>query len=201
MKRAVANSVDSTSQSPRRVFYLTLSLLLLCFCVAALLYAIDGLIENGQRSLSVSLYVVASQDFIWLGMALALFPLCWIYARRASFQPVLEFNTRAVIGVVFCVFAAVWAGTFLVYHDFALSMDEFMMRWQSKLLQEGYLLAPAPDEWWPYSSAQRPGFIIVDEQYRFWAPGYRPGTAIIHALFAKIGLASAMNALFCAGSV
>lgn len=201
MRYAFATTVDGASRPPRYVFHLTLLLLVLCFLVAYLLSAADGLNEEGQRNLNVSLYLVASQDIIWLGMAIAFFPFCWVCARRKRSQVLFDFNTRTVIIITFGVFVTVWAGKFLVYHDFALSMDEFMMRWQSKLLQQGYLLAPAPDAWWPYSNALRPGFLILDEKYHFWAPGYRPGTAIIHALFAKLGLASAMNALLCAGSV
>ncbi|WP_212525192.1 hypothetical protein [Actibacterium sp. MT2.3-13A] len=200
------------------VFKLCWIIVLFCFLVSFFLYAINRSASSGEVFLQISYYSIATQDFAWLATALALLPALWTLSSRSDWPAQIQSGAGAVLRSKFgrflagsrpralisaCVLclAVTGAGTFLVYHDFALSMDEFMFRFQTEILKQGHLVAPVPEDWFPLSHALRPGFLIVNQEYHFWAPGYRPGAALIYAVFDMVGLGTLMNPLLSAGCV
>ena len=179
----------------------SLVILLLAGVLAGAVYAVVLSAPAGERAIGASLHLFGAQDFVWLILS-AMICLLAIYLSRATLPiPALRDRPVVVVAMSIAVVVVVRAGVSVVYHAAAISMDEFMMLWQSRAIQAGSLLVRAPEAWWPYASALRPGFLIVDPVYQVWAPPYRPGTSLLHAVFARLSLDAAMNAIFCGGSV
>mgnify|MGYP000044189657 CR=1 FL=1 len=159
----------------------------------------------GEVGLEVSLYEFATQDVLWLAGMVALLPVLWAISRRShppvapATGPYLSAGRLALACTL--VFLVTFAGRYAIYHDFAVSMDEFMYRFQVAALERGVLLTPVSDRWFPLSHALRPGFLIVNQEYQFWVPGYRPGAALVGALFGLVRAEPLMNPLLCAASV
>lgn len=192
---------ETVSAGGAGVFYATHIILVLSCAFAGLFYLWDAAMPDGERRLPISFYNLASQDAPWLVFCVLVYPASWVLCR---YVPIRRANAPSKFNVL-CLAAVVtisiFAGQFFIYHDFPLSMDEFMMRWHSDLIQEGQLLGRPPEVWWPHAYALRPGFLLFDDVYQFWVPGYRPATSMLHAGMSKIGLGTLMNAFFCGGAV
>ena len=156
-----------------------------------------------ELDLPISLILFATQDHWWLWGAVVALPVAWILSSSEPIRPIKQsvLTNFWLMGIALLTVVFVAAGASCVYRSFALSMDEFMMLYQSTILQNGYFVAPADPDWLPMASALRPGFLIVDWNYGYWAPGYRPGTSILHAVFSFFGIGGLMNAFFCGASV
>lgn len=179
----------------------SLAVLVIATLMAGAVFSVIVTGAEGERSVGAALHLFGAQDFTWLCLAVVFFVSAWAISRHDWPVPVPVARPVAVLTIAVLVFVAVLVGRVAIHHGFGLSMDEFMMIWQSEVILAGHLLAPAPDVWWPYSVALRPGFLLVDPALHIWSPPYRPGTALLHALFVKLSLGGAMNATFCAGSV
>lgn len=159
----------------------------------------------GEVGLEMSLYEFATQDVLWLAGVVALLPVLWAISRRShpAEAPATELHLSAGRLALACtlVFLFTFAGRYAIYHDFAVSMDEFMYRFQVATLEQGFLLTPVSDLWFPLSHALRPGFLMVNQEYQVWAPGYRPGAALLAALFGLVRAEPVVNPLLCAASV
>ena len=99
------------------------------------------------------------------------------------------------------VLALTLAGTPLVHHGFALSMDEFMTRFQGEVFAAGRLTGRFPEEWRPYGYALMPVYAYLDTATGLVASSYRPGMALIYALFDLVRLGPYAGAFLTAGSV
>lgn len=159
--------------------------------------------DADELSLPISLFLFGTQDYIWLWFVAIAIPVSWwvICWRGVRSEKKVDLSQIWVSVIALLVIAFAVTATQWVYRDFALSMDEFMVQYQSTILLNGYLVAPVDPEWLSIARAQRPGFLIVDAEYQYWAPGYRPGTAILYAMFSAIGIGWIMNAVFCGASV
>src|SRR5947207_2679774 len=82
--------------------------------------------------------------------------------------------------------AAALLGHYAVYHDHALSVDEFMTRFGETTLLRGDLLARIPDEWRSFAVALQPIFAFRAPAGDLWGNPYRPVNAAAHALFAAV---------------
>lgn len=183
------------------LFWTTYLILLLGLAFSAALFVLHPGLDAQENGWQITFHLLATQDAQWLVVAVLAYPVAWYLSHKIK-APLLDAErARMVVLLTFVVFAITALGTPLIYHDFALSMDEFMMQWHSQLLRYGYLLAPVPEEWLDLSYALRPGFLLVDFLYQTWVPGYRPGTAFLHAGFSLMGLGAMMMPLFCAASV
>ena len=86
-------------------------------------------------------------------------------------------------------------GTYLVYLNFPLSMDEYMTVFQAKILQQGHISAAVPEKFANSLQSLQPIFTQRLEGIGVWASFYRPGMAFFYAFFGSFS-----SPLFTAGS-
>lgn len=156
---------------------------------------------------SLTLYFYRNQDTIWFALALVAAPfLLWVARSRRGRvidslwpSPSGKFDPALVLAGICLIVVA--AGTYVVYHGYALSLDEFMAEFQATIFLEGRLLAKVPAEWADFVVPLQPIFIYHDQVQDFWGAHYRPVAAAIRALFSLLSLGLLTNAVLTAVSV
>lgn len=82
---------------------------------------------------------------------------------------------------------AVYAGAYLVYRHYALSLDEFMAEFDARIFAGGHLLAPVAAEWRDYVPALQPIFRLEVPENAYWISSYLPVNAAFRAVFVLLG--------------
>ncbi len=80
------------------------------------------------------------------------------------------------------------AGVKIVFDGFALSPDEFFVDFAAASISAAYLLSPLDPAWQTLATALQPGFMQISPDHSFWSPLWRPGNAMLVALFDTVGL-------------
>ena len=113
-------------------------------------------------------------------------------------------NRARLLCVLFAITAFVFSalGTQIVFHDYALTADEFLSEFQANIFLHGKLQAEVPSAW---VSAQHflslPEFVKYFPASRSWNSVYLPVYAAMRAVFQSVGLQSLLNPLLAALSV
>jgi len=136
------------------------------------------------------------QDLFVAGVMSALlialaFPWPWRFALR---PPPASWRTALLLALAVAVVG--WAGSYLVYDDYALSMDEFMARFDAQILASGHLAAPVPPQWREYVKALQPLFMLDIPGHAYWVSNYLPVNAAFLALGLKLGVMNLVPALW-----
>lgn len=126
-----------------------------------------------------------------------------LYFVRPAWAPAWTlaptWRTAALIALAVTAFA--WAGTYLVYDNYALSTDEFMARFDAQILATGRLAAPVPPQWREYVHALQPQFMLDVPGHAYWVSAYLPVNAAFLALASKLGAESLMPPVWAGISV
>jgi hypothetical protein len=81
----------------------------------------------------------------------------------------------------------VYAGTCLLFRNYALSVDEFMAEFDSAIVAAGRLLAPVAPEWRDLVPALQPIFRLPVPDNASWISSYLPMNAVVRAGFVWLG--------------
>ncbi len=92
-------------------------------------------------------------------------------------------------------------GVPLVYHGYALSMDEYMTRFQAAIFGSGQIAVVLPEEWRPFGRALYGGFTSYDATTGILTSNYRPGMAALYAAFDLGGIGPYTSAVLNAVAV
>ncbi len=92
-------------------------------------------------------------------------------------------------------------GGHFVYHDFALSRDEVMARFDASILREGRVLADVPTQWNSFADSLQPRFTLPVPGHAAWVSTYLPGNAALRALFDNIAGVNLASPILAAVSV
>ena len=92
-------------------------------------------------------------------------------------------------------------GARLVLHDYALSMDEFVSRFQARIFAAGRMSAPIPDFWRLAARAATPVFVVFDEARNSWMGDVLPVYSGLRAVFLAAAVEKWLNPALAAGSV
>jgi len=103
--------------------------------------------------------------------------------------------------VALVVLIAMIASVGPVYHGFPFSMDEYMTRFQAEIFAAGRLSGEVPPAWRDVGRALHHNFAHFEAASGQVFSSYRPGMAILYALFDLAGLGLYASAIFSAGSV
>jgi hypothetical protein len=113
------------------------------------------------------------------------------------------FDTTRCLCLAVAVFAFALAaiGTQIVFHNYALTADEFMTDFQAQIFLRGKLAAQVPAEWIPALRVIQPTFATYFPATHTWNSPYLPVYAAMRAVFQSIQLQSLLNPLLAAISV
>ena len=107
----------------------------------------------------------------------------------------------ASIGLALICGVIAFAGARLVYEGYALSLDEFMARFDAAIIARGQLMAPVAPAWRPYLSALQPIFVNPIGGGADWASVYLPVNAVMRGLAMRIGAEPLVSPALAAVSV
>ena len=116
-------------------------------------------------------------------------PQAWFEPRRVAIA-------SAGIVLVVC-----YAGTYFVFRNYALSLDEFLVGFDAAILHHGALLARIPVEWRAYLDSLQPLFVLHAPGDIAWSSAYLPGNAAIRAVFERLGDGALAPPVLAAASI
>lgn len=179
---------------------LAVALCLCCLMLLAHLAVLGGATSRGSRYLYVQ---VDQAGFLALALVVLLATaVAWLTPQTlAGLAPRLRLDAIPPAAVAAAVLVLTLAGTPLVHHGFAYTMDEFMTRFQAEAFGQGRLTGEFPPEWRPFGHALTPVYVYLDQATGTVASSYRPGMALIYALFDLLALGPYAGAFLAAGSV
>jgi hypothetical protein len=191
-KRPGGNAERPQAQEPATVW------LLLCLALAATAY-VFGLL-TGLDALTALYFIEHDLVFLMVGWALLRFapaagerlaPIAGGTAALAS-RPVL---LALAVGVV------AYVGVWLVMSRHALSGDEGMAVFDTRIFAAGRWYAEVPPEWRAYAPALQPMFRLSGPEQEWWVSAYLPVNAALRSGFARLGDAAASGPFWAALSV
>lgn len=126
----------------------------------------------------------------------------WLRRNSPSFRWRPRLNPRlAVPFVAVAVFAIAAIGTWLVFHQYALTADENMADFQARIFLGGEIRHKVPEFWQPMVRLIIPTHAVYDPTAHAWMSGYLPVYAAIRALFMGVDLEWLTNPILAAISV
>jgi hypothetical protein len=133
---------------------------------------------------------------------LVAFRFHWLDSIRfPDFLFSLKGGIRGVLLVSLVVFSACLIGTFVVFHNFPLSMDEYMADFQARIFAAGKIKAAIPLEWQKYGLGLAPIYSIYNPHDHTWMSSYLPVYALLRTPFQISGVACILNPLLAASSI
>ena len=92
--------------------------------------------------------------------------------------------------IVLAVVLLSWLGDYLVLHDFPLSNDEYLPRFQAQIFLAGKIKALLPPELSEFGKALTPIYAILDPRKGTWISAYLPVYAGLRTGFLALGVES-----------
>jgi hypothetical protein len=135
----------------------------------------------------------------WLmirGLASRLGPVIDSRLLRISAQPLVVLATLTILCLIVTI-----AGTWLVYDNYALSMDEFMANFDAAIFARGAAMAPLAKQWRPFLLDLQPMFILSAPGDWAWCSQYLPVNSLLRAIARLAGAQSLVNPLEAAISI
>ena len=102
------------------------------------------------------------------------------------------------IAVAVVVFAIAAIGTDLVFHDYALTADEYLADFQAQIFMRGKLQAQVPPHLWDAVRVIKPTFVEYFPATHSWNATYYPVYAAMRAFFQYVDLAALLNPFLAA---
>lgn len=142
----------------------------------------------------VTALLIAAQDGPVAAAFVAVFVGSLILARRWGGVSLPPVPLIAVAVLMTTVAIRFWA-----FHDYDMSLDEFIPTFQAAIFSEGDLIAPAPEG--VLARRMQPVFLYHDSEAVLWMSGYRPVHAALLALSGAFGAASFLNPVMAVISI
>jgi hypothetical protein len=133
------------------------------------------------------------QDFaVAVGCMLLLTSLHFVQPlARAPPMPAPDWRVASLIALATTAFA--WAGSRLVYDGYALSLDEFLARFDARIFQAGQWVGQVPAALRDYAPALQPQFVLYAPDHASWISGYEPMNPGLQALASLVGAQSLVS--------
>jgi hypothetical protein len=109
------------------------------------------------------------------------------------------FGAAGITAII--VTGTVYAGSRLIYQNFALSLDEFMAEFDAQIIATGRLLAAVPPEWREYVPALQPIFRLGVPENAYWISSYLPMNAALRAAISTFGDPALQGAVLAGVSI
>jgi len=156
--------------------------ILLALALLALSYVRFGHAEY------IATYFFIDQDMPALVLVIVMALLTRFLLRSATLATRLRAVMRAfewlpVWALAAFVAAIALMGSWLVFAQYPLSMDEFWARADGRIFAHGAPMAHVPAEWLPYAKALQPIFLQLLPNAGVWSSRYLPVNALIQLAF------------------
>jgi len=176
----------------------TLFVLPLSYAVASF-----GIADAGKRAIDqfVTFNLLVAED-TWVGpaMAVAVLGAWWAASRfRGRWQWPLGGWVIAATAVLSCALTV-----FLrvrVHHDYDVSLDEFMPRFQAEIFRSGHWMARLDPDWFALNKYLQTFLAYADDRHGLWASHYRPVHAALLSLWNPAISTPVLHGLLVAVSV
>jgi hypothetical protein len=145
-------------------------------------------------------YYFFHQDIFVLGGLLALLVAGSVLRGGASApmrRTAVPTIPKVAVAAAICAIL-LWAGTHLLFGDYALSRDEQMVLFDMAVFRHGQLAAPLAAEWRGYADALTPAFLLPLPGNAAWVSSYLPVNAMLRSLFGSLADPALMNPLLAA---
>lgn len=144
-----------------------------------------------------------SQDrfviLLWAAMLLAIAQFAGRRPFTSSASDLrLDPGYRAVLIAAIALGLLLWAGTHLLFFDYALTRDEEMAVFDAIILGELRLTAAVPPEWRDFVPAMEPLYRLSFPGNAEWASAYLPGNATLRALVGSLADPALTNPILAA---
>src|SRR5262249_9974976 len=157
-----------------------------------------------RSSPQITQYFMAVQDALVL-FAIGLFCLALAWLTRNDVALSIERNSDAAVRFAWIAAIIVGCAVLVIrrfaYHDFALSLDEFMAEFDATIIASGRLLAPVPAEWRDYVPALQPVFRLAVPENAYLISSYLPVNAALRAVFLVLGEPALAGAILAGAAV
>ena len=165
-------------------------------CAAALFVVVGGLDIFGRPRTVFETFFLRQDVPVLVVTGLVLAVLARLRLRPAA-PRALNPGTAAGLGAATCALVAL-AGTYVVYCNYPLSMDEFMARFDAAIFSHGRLFGELPAQWAAYKAQLQPMFLAPMPSAAHWGSAYLPVNAAVRALGRVVGLEALVNPLWTA---
>lgn len=154
------------------------------------------------------LYALYELPFLLLTFAAGV-ALIFALRGRGDGQPARIWNfdwvplptSRVVAVPAVAMFVAALLTTHLVFHGYALSMDEFSVDFQARIFAHGQIKAVVPPAWQALGAAIAPVLVGFHPGSGYWVSEYLPAYAALKAPFVRMGAGLLLNPLLAGISV
>ncbi len=183
--------------------YLKLWGILLCVMCLAYFYMLDHVIFSSTRFTPIFRFLLIEYDirYAFLGAALCLLAALW--NRPEPVVRIVEFLARHPRGTAAATMGVLGVGTLVVYHDYALCMDEYAAVFQSKIFAAGQITARLPPQLvsWLLPTGFNGSFLIASTTTGQAIEAYWPGFALLLAPFQLLKVQWLCNPALAAASI
>ena len=172
--------------------------------------ATTGLASTAECRLNVFYYLFATNEppaLVILSLMAAISALLllnskWTTSTTQDSRPLLGLPIRrlSLIGSGI-TFTLTLLGTHLAFHNYSLSMDEYMADFQAIIFSQGRLAAVLAPPFRQFAEALTPTFATYDTTTNSWMSAYLPVYAALRGLFWTLNIPSVTNPLLAAASV
>lgn len=179
---------------------------LICLSLAGIFFAIPFNIYLSSYSVGGAWHFFFQQhDVVWLLISII---LLFLLKRldspdNSQFGSIINGDLSSyyiTVAISLFVFSISLLGSQFIYHNFSLSMDEFLAIFQAKIFNQGHLLMPIQEQWREYAQSLQPMWVLTDSNNTQWASSYYPVNSLIQSLFTgwtNLHLSSAIMAAAC----
>ena len=119
---------------------------------------------DGAVNMFATLYLFAGQE-LWVSVALAvIIPVAWTFAQGSD----RDFTPSTASGIAIITLIAIvltWVLRWGVFHDFDLTQDEFLPRFQAEIFRNGTLFAALSADQFALNSIYQPLFTVVNDTH------------------------------------
>ena len=131
-------------------------------------------------------FFLQSQDAFWLiavaflfiGVAVVRLPAVASHALSV----ILRYPQTVIVTLAALVLICGMVGTYVVFHNYHLSVDEMLAEFDATILRSGKAIAPVVSEWQPLAAALAPRFMIPVAHGAGFASTYLPVNASFRAI-------------------
>lgn len=135
--------------------------------------------------------------YVILGFGVSLLLLS-LLARRTATSPAIDMGSVRIGAIAVAGTLALWAGTYLVMRDYALTRDEHMVVFDMGVFGSGRLAATVAPEWRDYALALVPAFLLDIPHHAALVSSYMPGNAALRTGFGSLADPALLNPLLAA---